>query len=103
MCWFLTTSRRRRCKDVERRDFLEICDRRYQSRSMVLTSQVPTEHWHEQIGDPTIADILDRPVHESTARKRFGRQSFSIVSPTLKCVPSVIFDRFQFKSFQFGA
>jgi DNA replication protein DnaC len=53
-------------KDIERRDFLEICDDRYQSRSMVLTSQVPTEHWHEQIGDPTIADsILDRLVHNA--------------------------------------
>jgi DNA replication protein DnaC len=53
-------------KDVERRDFLEICDDRYQSRSMVLTSQVPTDHWHEQIGDPTIADsILDRLVHNA--------------------------------------
>jgi DNA replication protein DnaC len=53
-------------KDVERRDFLEICDDRYQSRSMILTSQVPTTHWHEQIGDPTIADsILDRLVHNA--------------------------------------
>ena len=33
---------------------------------MILTSQVPTEHWHEQIGDPTIADsILDRLVHNA--------------------------------------
>ena len=53
-------------KDLECRDFLEICDDRYQSRSMILTSQVPTEHWHEQIGDPTIADsILDRLVHNA--------------------------------------
>jgi DNA replication protein DnaC len=53
-------------KDIERRDFLEICDDRYQSRSIILTSQVPTEHWHEQIGDPTIADsILDRLVHNA--------------------------------------
>jgi DNA replication protein DnaC len=53
-------------KDIERRDFLEICDDRYQSRSMILTSQVPTEHWHEQIGDPTLADsILDRLVHNA--------------------------------------
>jgi DNA replication protein DnaC len=53
-------------KDAERRDFLEICDDRYQSRSMVLTSQVPTDHWHEQIGDPTIADsILDRLIHNA--------------------------------------
>jgi DNA replication protein DnaC len=53
-------------KDIERRDFLEICDDRYQGRSMILTSQVPTDHWHEQIGDPTIADsILDRLVHNA--------------------------------------
>jgi DNA replication protein DnaC len=36
-------------KDTERRDFLEICDDRYQRRSMILTSQMPVAHWHEQI------------------------------------------------------
>jgi DNA replication protein DnaC len=53
-------------KDTERRDFLEICDDRYQRRSMILTSQMPVSHWHEQIGDPTIADsILDRLIHNA--------------------------------------
>lgn len=53
-------------KDSERRDLLEICDDRYQRRSMILTSQMPVAHWHEQIGDPTIADsILDRLVHNA--------------------------------------
>jgi DNA replication protein DnaC len=53
-------------KDAERRDFLEICDDRYQRRSMILTSQMPVAHWHEQIGDPTIADsILDRLIHNA--------------------------------------
>ena len=52
--------------DSERRDFLEICDDRYSIRSTVLTSQVPVSHWHDQIGDPTIADsILDRLVHNA--------------------------------------
>ena len=52
--------------DQERRDFLEICDDRYATRSTVLTSQVPISHWHDQIGDPTIADsILDRLVHNA--------------------------------------
>lgn len=52
--------------DSERRDFLEICDDRYSIRSTVLTSQVPISHWHDQIGDPTIADsILDRLVHNA--------------------------------------
>src|SRR5688500_15216602 len=53
-------------KDAERRDFLEICDDRYHRRSLILTSQMPVAHWHEQIGDPTIADsILDRLVHNA--------------------------------------
>src|SRR5215813_295745 len=43
-------------KDTERRDFLEICDDRYQRRSTILTSQMPVALWHEQIGDPSIAD-----------------------------------------------
>jgi DNA replication protein DnaC len=52
--------------DSERRDFLEICDDRYSIRSTVLTSQVPISHWHDQIGDPTLADsILDRLVHNA--------------------------------------
>ena len=50
----------------ERRDFWEICEDRYQTRSTVLTSQVPIAKWHEQIGDPMLADgILDRLVHNA--------------------------------------
>ncbi|HYV29985.1 MAG TPA: IS21-like element helper ATPase IstB [Candidatus Binatia bacterium] len=50
--------------ETERRAFLEICDERYQTRSTLLTSQLPVVKWHAQIGDPTIADsILDRLVH----------------------------------------
>lgn len=53
-------------KDSERRDFLEVCDDRYQRRSLILTSQMPISHWHEQIGDPTLADsILDRILHNA--------------------------------------
>jgi DNA replication protein DnaC len=52
--------------DAERRDFLEICDARYQARSTLLTSQLPVASWHSQIGDPTLADsILDRLVHNA--------------------------------------
>jgi DNA replication protein DnaC len=52
--------------EAERRDFLEICEDRYQTRSTILTSQRPVARWHEQIGDPTAADsILDRPVHNA--------------------------------------
>lgn len=52
--------------EAERRDFWEICEDRYQTRSMILTSQLPISKWHEQIGDPTLADgILDRIVHNA--------------------------------------
>ena len=52
--------------DVERRDFLEICDDRYQRRSTILTSQLPVAKWHAQTGDPALADsILDRLVHNA--------------------------------------
>lgn len=71
--------------EPERRDFLEISDARYQTRSTLLTSQLPVSSWHAQIGDPTIADsILDRLVHsahrielqgESMRKKRRGKSS----------------------------
>ncbi len=49
--------------EPERRDFWEICEDRYQVRSLILTSQLPVTRWHEQIGDPTAGDgILDRLV-----------------------------------------
>lgn len=50
----------------ERREFLEICDDRYNRRSTILSSQLPVGSWHPQIGDPTVADsILDRLVHNA--------------------------------------
>jgi DNA replication protein DnaC len=68
-------------KDGERRDFLELCDDRFQRRSTILTSQLALAHWHEQIGDPTLADrILDRLVHNAyridgeSLRKQRGRK-----------------------------
>jgi DNA replication protein DnaC len=52
--------------ETERRAFWEICEDRYQTRSLILTSQLPVSRWHEQIGDPTLADgILDRIVHNA--------------------------------------
>lgn len=50
--------------DEQRRDMLEIIEDRHQRRATLITSQLPVEHWHEIIGDPTLADaILDRLVH----------------------------------------
>ena len=50
----------------ERRDLLEILEDRHGRGSTIVTSQLPVEHWHEAIGDPTMADaILDRLVHNA--------------------------------------
>jgi DNA replication protein DnaC len=70
--------------EAERRDFWEICEDRYQTRSTILTSQLPVARWHEQIGDATAADgILDRLVHNAhriemrgdSMRKKRGTQA----------------------------
>lgn len=50
----------------QRRDLLEIVDDRHQRGSTIITSQVPVDHWHEVIADPTIADaVLDRLIHNA--------------------------------------
>lgn len=39
---------------------------RYGQRATLITSQLPVEHWHDLIGDPTLADaILDRLIHNA--------------------------------------
>jgi len=50
----------------ERRDLLEVIEDRHGNASTIVTTQLPIEHWHENIRDPTIADaILDRLVHNA--------------------------------------
>jgi DNA replication protein DnaC len=52
--------------DGQRRDLLEILDDRQHRSSTIITSQIPLKHWHESIGDPTLADaILDRLIHNA--------------------------------------
>lgn len=52
--------------DPQRRDLLEILEDRHNLKSTMVTSQLPVEHWHELIGDPTLADaILDRLIHNA--------------------------------------
>ena len=52
--------------DENRRDLLEIVEDRHDCRATLVTSQLPVEHWHEALGDPTLADaILDRLVHNA--------------------------------------
>jgi DNA replication protein DnaC len=59
--WGLTT-----LTPDQARDLLEIVDDRHGRGSTIVTSQLPVEHWHETIGNPTVADaILDRLVHNA--------------------------------------
>ncbi len=60
----------------ERTDLLEVLDDRVGTRSTLITSQLPLEHWHEYIGDPTLADaILDRLIHSAHKIHLEGRES----------------------------
>ncbi len=53
-------------RDQDRRDLLEIFEDRYGSRSTILTSQIPIEHLHDHLGEPTVADaICDRLLHNA--------------------------------------
>jgi DNA replication protein DnaC len=52
--------------EKERRDILEVLEDRHGITSTIISSQIPTEKWHDIIGDPTIADaVLDRLVHNA--------------------------------------
>jgi len=47
-------------------DLLEVIEDRAGRRATIVTSQLPVAHWHEALGEPTIADaILDRLVHNA--------------------------------------
>lgn len=49
-----------------RQELLHLIEDRCDTRSTIITAQLPTEKWHSYIGEPTIADaILDRLLHTS--------------------------------------
>jgi len=50
----------------EARDLLEVIEDRSQLRSTMVVSQLPVDHWHAGLADPTLADaILDRLLHNA--------------------------------------
>lgn len=69
----------------QRRDLLEVVDDRHQRGSTIITSQVPIDHWHEIIADPTIADaVLDRLVHNAHRLELKGDSMRKIVAQRAK-------------------
>ncbi len=68
----------------QRRDLMEIVEDRYQNGSIMITSQLPVEAWHDLVGEPTIADaILDRIVHNAY-RLELDGESLRKTRPGLK-------------------
>ena len=50
----------------QRRDLLEIVDDRCDKGSLLVTSQIPVDRWHDIIAEPTFGDaILDRVIHNA--------------------------------------
>jgi DNA replication protein DnaC len=59
--WALTTPR-----EAEKNDLLEILEDRCGNRATIMTSQVDPKHWHQLLGEPTVADaIVDRVLHRA--------------------------------------
>lgn len=68
--------------DRERRDLLEVIEDRSGRRATLVTSQIPIDHWHELVGDPTFGDaMLDRLVHHAH-RITLSGGSLRRLSPT---------------------
>jgi len=60
-------------KAPQRNDLMEIMDDRHGSSSTMILSQLPTDQWHQLIGDNTLADaILDRLMHNAHRIKLKG-------------------------------
>lgn len=59
--WGLTPPR-----DAEKNDLLEVLEDRWGNRATIMTSQVDPKHWHDLLGEPTVADaILDRVLNKA--------------------------------------
>jgi DNA replication protein DnaC len=66
----------------QRRDLLEIVDDRHEKGSLLVTSQIPVNRWHEIIADPTLGDaILDRVVHRA--------HRINLTGPSLRAIQTV--------------
>lgn len=51
---------------LQRHDLFNLIEDRHQVKSTLITSQLPIKHWHDSIGEPTLADaILDRLLEQA--------------------------------------
>jgi DNA replication protein DnaC len=69
-------------------DLLEIVDDRHGRRSTIITSQLPVDHWHDNLGEPTIADALcDRITHGAHRIQLRGESMRKPSTPTTPVPP----------------
>ena len=70
----------------QRNDLMEIIEDRHGHRATLIASQLPVEHWHDYLGEPTLADaILDRLLHNAHRLPLSGesmRKKNAIVDPS---------------------
>ena len=60
-------------EEQSKQDLFEIIEDRSGLKSTVITSQLPTEHWHEYLGGGMLADaICDRLLHHCHKLKLQG-------------------------------
>jgi DNA replication protein DnaC len=53
-------------REAEKHDLLEILEDRCGNRATIMTSQVDPDHWHQLLGEPTLADaIVDRIINRA--------------------------------------
>lgn len=51
---------------AQRNDLMEVIEERHGRQATLIASQLPIEHWHDYIGEATLADaILDRLLHNA--------------------------------------
>jgi len=72
--------------DILRHELLELIDDRLGIGSIIITSQLPVEQWHEYLGDPTVADaILDRIVQRAHIIELRGDSMRKLTEPNREC------------------
>ena len=70
-------------------DLLEIIEDRAGLGSVIITSQIPVDQWHNYIGEPTIADaIMDRIIHRSHVINLSG-DSMRMLKESVQEIPHV--------------
>jgi DNA replication protein DnaC len=64
-------------------DLLEVIEDRHQRRSTILTSQLPINTWHDNLGEPTLADaVCDRIIHTGIRIELRGESMRKPAPPT---------------------